>query len=614
MYHIRHFFSNFFSKPQASITLTIHSDNGFHLRPVAKFVSLAKDFSCELYAHTQDQYVNAKAINALLSLGLEKGDQFCLKAKGKDAKEAIEQLQILFEHLMHQETERKVVEKEEKEYEGETLHGESIFAGIGIAPAYSYREEEKYTSTPLTFSQALSNTLHALETSYQKEIHHEDATIYLAQKELLLAVSEQADSLETLEKEIAKASAQLIGSKMEAKQSDYKDILQRVKKELGFSVEMVLPQSPFILLAKDLLPSQIELLKGKEMLCGVILKESTLYSHTAILLRASGIVSLIADYTKIEEKKEIILDTHSGNIVIHPSENDLQYAQRRREKDCNAEDKAHKRRFEKALTKRGKEIHILANVTNLASAKEAKEAGAEGIGLLRTEFLFTQEKPSLEKQIEAYEAIFSLFKEVTVRTLDVGGDKKLPYLTLPKEENPFLGIRGVRLFQTHPQLLEEQLHALFVASQNRPLKIMFPMVSTVEEFIEAKQFAQKVAQKYALDISALHFGMMIEVPSVLFLISQFNQVVDFYSIGTNDLAQYLFAIDRTHSSLKIEEHSPALYDALRKVTTETTKPLSLCGELAGDPLALSTLLEIGIETLSLSPQQIAQIKERIREA
>ncbi|HIQ46609.1 MAG TPA: HPr family phosphocarrier protein, partial [Sulfurovum sp.] len=193
-----------------------------------------------------------------------------------------------------------------------------------------------------------------------------------------------------------------------------------------------------------------------------------------------------------------------------------------------------------------------------------------------------------------------------------GGDKALPYIEIPKENNPFLGIRGVRLFQSHPALLEEQLLAIFKAANGQSIKIMFPMVSTVEEFTEAKTFAQNIAKKHQQAIDTIAFGIMIEVPSVLFLLEAFNEVVDFYSIGSNDLSQYLFAIERTHPTLSVDTHSPVLFSAIEMIVQKVTKPLSICGELAADPLAIEKLLHSGIQTLSVSPKSIAQTKETIR--
>ncbi|MEA3434532.1 MAG: putative PEP-binding protein, partial [Campylobacterota bacterium] len=303
---------------------------------------------------------------------------------------------------------------------------------------------------------------------------------------------------------------------------------------------------------------------------------------------------------------------HSAVVVQNPSSEDLERATKRLKKNEAQKNIASIKRFEHATTSKGKNIKVFANVADVSSAQTAKEEGAEGIGLLRSEFLFKEEKPTLEVQTQAYEEIFALFDEITVRTLDIGGDKALPYINLPKEENPFLGIRGVRLFQTHPEIMAEQLQAIFLASKNRALKIMFPMISTIEEFNEAKCFAYEVSKKYQIDISQLQFGIMIEVPSVLFLMEAFNEVVDFYSIGTNDLTQYLFAVERTHPTLKADALSPVLFDAIETIVKKTTKPVSICGELAAHKDAIPKLLNIGIETLSVSPKSIAQTKEEIR--
>jgi len=448
-----------------------------------------------------------------------------------------------------------------------------------------------------------------LEKLYHSQNNH--ANIYLAQKELLASLQTNTETLLVLEELIEKKSTALLGTKLEAKISDYSDILQRVQRHLGLEREALFPKIPFILLADDLLPSQIEKLSQTKVK-GVVLKETSINSHTAILLRGAGIPSLIAETAMVTEQTSTILDAHSGLLVTNPTEEDLHKAEERRKKDTTQREVASSKRFETAMTKKGKSIKVLANITDVPSATRAKEEGAEGIGLLRTEFLFKEKKPTLAMQIDAYEKIFAYFDEITLRTLDVGGDKALPYIDLPKENNPFLGIRGIRLFQTHPQIIEEQLHAIFKASKHKPLKIMFPMVSAVDEFNEAKIFAKKVAQKHHLSIDHIQFGIMIEVPSTLFLIESFNAVVDFYSIGTNDLAQYLFAIERTHPVLKIDESSSVLFDAIDTIIKKADKPISICGELAGKSEAIPKLLNLGIEILSVSSAQIAQTKEEIR--
>jgi len=605
-------FKNLFYKP-FSTQLTITSNNGFHLRPVAQFSSLAKSFTCQITATFNGKTVDTKSVNTLLSLSLEKGDTFTLITQGKHAQNALAELNSLFNRLMQDDKEVHTIERSSNDYAGDVIEGEIISEGIAIAATYPYHTTQIQHESTMGFEDALIVSTEELEALYSKHKEDENATIYLAQKELLKAIGETCHTLAELESKIEEESKKLLGTKLDAKRSDYVDILQRVKKHLGLEIQVVFPQTPFILLCNDLLPSQIDQLL-KTNVAGVIIKEGSINSHTAILLRSAGIPSLIADTEHIIKNQTAILDTHAGVIVQSPTEEDLQKAALQLEKDEKEKSIGAQRRFETANTKNGKPINVLANVSDVNSAVMAKEEGAEGIGLLRSEFLFKDEKPTLETQHNAYKKIFGLFDEITVRTLDVGGDKMLPYVQLPQENNPFLGIRGVRLFDTHPTLLEEQLHAIFHAAQDKSVKIMFPMVSSVEEFIKAKAFAQNVAQKSQIDISHHLFGIMIEVPSVLFMLESFNEAVDFYSIGTNDLTQYLFAIERTHPTLKTDELSPAVFSALGTILEKAKKPVSICGELASNKEAIAKLLDLGIETFSVSPKRIAQTKEIIRHA
>ncbi|GIT98712.1 HPr family phosphocarrier protein [Sulfurovum sp. TSL1] len=604
-------FKNLFSKP-LSVQLTVTSNNGFHLRPVAQFASLAKSFSCQITATFNNKSVDSKSVNTLLSLSLEKGDTFTLVVQGRKADEALEALQRLFITLMQNDKEIKQIDKTTYSYEGSVIEGEIISEGIAIAPAYTYHTTEVQHQSEMDFNAALSKSIEELETLYHDKEKDENASIYLAQKELLISLGTHCHTLSELEEKVEEESRNLAGTKLDAKISDYQDILQRVKKHLGLEIQVSFPDKPFILLCKDLLPSEIDQLQQTNV-GGVILKETSIHSHTAILLRAAGICSLIADTQDYAEGESVILDAQAGVIVQAPSAHDLQKAREQLEQANVQKALSATKRFEAAITQKGRPIKVFANVADLSTAKAAKEEGAEGIGLLRSEFLFKEVKPSLETQQKAYKEIFELFVDITVRTLDVGGDKALPYIHLPAENNPFLGVRGVRLFRIHPEILEEQLHAIFLAAGDKPIKIMFPMISSVEEFMQTKSFAQHVARKYQLDISHLQFGMMIEVPSVLFLLESLNDVVDFYSIGTNDLTQYLFAIERTHPLLKADELSPALFSAIELILDTATKPVSICGELAANKHAIPKLLNLGMETLSVSPKSIAQTKEEIRD-
>ncbi|HHO65881.1 MAG TPA: HPr family phosphocarrier protein, partial [Epsilonproteobacteria bacterium] len=508
-------FSSLFSK-SLSTDLTVTSSNGFHLRPVAQFVSVAKKYPCRISASFKDKEVNAKGVNSLLGLSLEQGDSFTVICKGKDAERALQSLIETFNVLMQDDKEISVIEKKGTQYEGPVVTGEIIYTGIAIAPLYHYKEQIIHKKSQCSFQEAYKKSFEELAALYENQKDKSDAAIYLAQKELLVSLKEECNTLDQLKEKIKTYTSKLLDTKLESKITDYRDILQRIEKHLGIEVSMVLPDKASILLADDLLPSQIGQLV-QSTVSGVILQETSLNSHTAILLRAEGITSLIADSSALTENTTVILDGHAGLIVTDPSEEDFKKAEQRLKEDQKVLNTAKEKRFEQALTKEGKVIKVVANVTDITSAEQAKEEGAEGIGLLRTEFLFKEEKPTFEMQRDAYKKIFDTFDDITVRTLDVGGDKALPYIDLPKEDNPFLGIRGVRLFDTHPGIMEEQLHAIFTAAENRTVKVMFPMVSTVDEFSKAKRFSQKVAEEHQIDISNILFGIMIEVPSVLFL-------------------------------------------------------------------------------------------------
>jgi len=604
------FFKKFFLKSY-TIDLTVTSSSGFHLRPVAQFVSAAKNYDEDIQATFNGKTVSAKAVNSLLSLGLEKGNIFTLTTKGKSASKVLDDLKCVFNDLMNNDTEQTSIQKKKQHYDSKVIEGDIICEGIGIGPIYPYESKEFYKATDKTFDEAFSYSITELENLYESHKAQNSANIYLAQKELLLSLSSTNQTLESFEHKISQECKALKGNKHEIKIADYQDLLRRIKTYLGYSYSLSFPETPFILIADDLLPSDIVALE-KSSAIAVILKQTSPASHTAILLRSAGLVSLIIDTDITNIQKNVIVDATAGVLLLSPTNSDLEKAQKLQHLHDAQKLQANDKRHNHALTKIGKHIHVFTNVSDVASAKLAKDEGAEGIGLLRTEFLFTQTKPTLTQQVSAYENIFSLFEDITVRTLDVGGDKALPYLDIPFENNPFLGLRGIRLFHTHPKILEEQLHAILLASNGKKIKIMFPMVSTVEEFTKAKDFTKEIAIKHKIDISNIQFGIMIEVPSVLFLMQSFNKVVDFYSIGTNDLTQYLFATERTHPLLKTDVLSPVVFEAINSIIKHATKPVSICGELASHTKAIEKLINLGLNTLSVTPKSVAQTKERIR--
>ena len=592
--------------------LTITSSNGFHLRPIAKFVNEVKKFQAIVSIEAKGKEVRATQVPKILSLSLEKDETFTLICTGKEAPKASTHLCSFFEKLMHDDTEVKSIEQEEETYEASSLKGESISKGVSIAPMVQYQKVEQAGGHKgISLEEAIKETKEDLEALYHKNREKNEAEIYLAQKELL-----NSELFEKNFHNIDREIDALRGTKFESRISDYQDLKQRILRYMGTVTKLNLPTTSYILLANDLIPSDIgELVKTP--IQGVVLQKGTPTSHASILLRAEAIPSIIINKNININALEVVLDANSGNLILQPTQKDVEKARKKQDQLKKQQEQSYKKRFELTTTKQGKEIRVLANIADIESAKEAKEQGADGVGLLRTEFLFTKNKPSIEEQTKTYKNIFELFDEVTVRTLDIGGDKSLPYIKIPKEDNPFLGLRGIRFSLQEQTLFKEQLLAIFkavgsISSNKKTIKIMFPMISTPQEFTEAKIIAQTVAKENNLTISNIQFGIMLEVPSVIFGLKEFNKLVDFYSIGSNDLTQYLFAIERTHPTLSVDPLSPLLLLALEQIQKNVEKPISICGELAGLEVATKKLIEIGYTRLSVSAKLIPNLKEYIR--
>ncbi len=589
-------FFNFFSK-ELTHTSEVQAKSGLHLRPCALLAKKADVFTSTLTLYANGKSADAKKLNALLALGLEFKDTITLSARGSDAKEALHALSLLLDSFKD-EKEAIKLSQSHREYKGDFLKGEAIHIGIAMAKPFIYANDFSLNKSE-NFKEAMSRV--------KGELKHIKNDIFEAQ--LAILESLEAKSFKEFEKIIDSHINRVQDGANSTKADDYRDIRNRVLKS---SSKPEIPNEPFILLSDSLLPSDIEYL-SKSKVAGIVLKDISPRSHVAMLLRSLDIPTLKVGFDADSLKDIVIIDADSKVLLVDPKSEDIKIAKNAIQEREEIKKSAFIKSGEHAITKNRETIKVLANVHDLASAKEAKELGSDGIGLLRSEFIFKEKKPDLEEQIRFYTEIFALFDDVCVRTLDVGGDKKLPYITIEEEQNPFLGIRGIRLLQTHQEIISEQLIAILRAANNRAIKIMFPMVATPREFIKAKALALRVAKKENIQIDNVQFGIMIEVPSVLFALEEFDKVVDFYSIGTNDLAQYLFAVDRTHKTLQIDDTEGVIYRAITKIARETTKPLSICGELASDIHNTQRLIECGLTILSVAPKMIPRIKEKIRD-
>ncbi|HMA33724.1 MAG TPA: phosphoenolpyruvate--protein phosphotransferase, partial [Chloroflexia bacterium] len=308
-----------------------------------------------------------------------------------------------------------------------------------------------------------------------------------------------------------------------------------------------------------------------------------------------------------------------GKLYVAPSPATVDAARKAQAAMAEVRAQQNVDRHQPAQLTDGTRVEVVANIGNVAEAEQVLEAGGEGVGLLRTEFLFLERAtpPSEEEQFESYRTMARALKSypLIIRTLDIGGDKNVPYLDLPKEQNPFLGVRGIRLCLAQPELFRTQLRAIYRAAQYGNVKIMFPMVATLEEVEQAKAIADEVRRE--VDAGPLDIGIMVEVPSAVLMADELATEVDFFSIGTNDLTQYTLAMDRLHPQLAPQ--ADALHPAVLRMIQRTVeaaraagKWVGVCGGLAGDPKGAVILVGLGVTELSMSIPSIAGVKAQLR--
>jgi phosphocarrier protein FPr len=515
--------------------------------------------------------------------------------------------------------------------------------GIAIAPAYvmrlpDFRYPERADDAARErerLERALNGARQQLEALVERTVGGEVAKILSIHAEMLEdpglresaneAIGEGASAEAGWWRAIdtaARTQEALADQLLAERAADLRDVGRRV---LGLlcGVEMPMPpEQPYILVADDVGPSDVARLDTAKVR-GLVTARGGATSHSAILARALGIAAVVGAGERVltlTSGVELIVDGESGRVVAAPSQARRQRTERRIEEQEVQKREAYSRRHEEARTRDGHRVEVAANLGNTAHTADAVERGAEAIGLLRTEFVFMAhpQEPDLGTQIAEYSEAFDALagRPLVARTLDVGGDKPLAYWPMPREENPFLGVRGIRLTLTRPEVLERQLRALLTAAGTRPLRIMFPMIKDIEEFRAGKAIFDRVqAEVKAPDVQ---LGVMIEVPSCALLAPSLAKEAHFFSIGTNDLTQYTLAIDRGHPQLSAQ--SDALHPAVLQMIRLTVDAahaegrwVGVCGELGSDPLAIPVLVGLGVDELSVSSRRVPMVKARIRE-
>jgi len=415
---------------------------------------------------------------------------------------------------------------------------------------------------------------------------------------------------------------------MRERAADIRDVTRRVLSYL-LGVELGMPgqtKEEVIVIAKDLTPSDTAQL-DRRYVKGFVTDIGGRTSHSAIMARSMGIPAVVGTReitSAVQPGSKIIVDGHAGVVIIDPSEEQIAlYRAKQAEYDRQKAEWA-QLVDRKTVSQDGHHVELAANIGSPQDLEEVIAHGAEGVGLFRTEFLYMgrEDFPSEEEQFQAYKQVLEKMegKPVVIRTLDIGGDKHLPYLNMPEEMNPFLGFRAIRLCLDQQDLFRTQLRALLRASVYGNLKIMFPMIATLEEFRQAKALLEEekeALQKSGVDLSKpFEVGIMIEIPAAAMMADVFADEVDFFSIGTNDLIQYTLAADRMNErvSYLYQPYHPAVLRLIRQVIEAghaKGKWVGMCGEMAGDPVAIPILLGMGLDEFSMSASSILPARQQI---
>ena len=435
-----------------------------------------------------------------------------------------------------------------------------------------------------------------------------------APKALQVAIDEIAKTFEMMDDEYFRARA-----------ADIRDVGNRVLKTLLGIDELDFGSRKIILCGQDLEPSLIAAMP-EENLQGIILGHGSLTSHVVIIAKAKGIPTIIGleKFDLLENKAKVVLDGDTGEVVWHlaPTEEE-NYRKKLKQQEQEKEYYLNLAKKE-VVTQDGHKVVVAANIGSDKDIDKALQFGCEGVGLFRSEFLFMSRSamPNEEEQFAAYKAVVQKCGEklCIIRTMDIGGDKSLEYLKVPPEQNPFLGWRALRISLKRPELFLPQLKAILRAGVYGNVAIMLPMVISLNEIIEAKEFiklAQAELDKERVPYSkTVSIGIMVETPAAAILADKLAQHVDFFSIGTNDLAQYVLAVDRGNENISYlyNYFNPAVLKIINDVIGAAKKNniwVGMCGEMAGDILATELLVGMGIDELSMSGSTIPKVKERI---
>jgi len=638
--------------------ILITNPTGLHARPAAVLANLAKTFQSAIKLQLGDRQANARSVTAIMALEIAHGAKLQVIASGPDARIAVEKLATMLAQGCGDEGSKPeatttvnspttVPPPKRKSGDANLLRGVSASPGLAVGEVFQLRQveiavtevgsgadvERRRLADAIAAAQA---QLAALRESLQADREPAKAAIFAAHEELISdpEVLEIAESHIAAGKSAAFAWKQAVTTQTDRlaalrnqllaqRANDLRDVGLRVLAILtGTKVEPPKYPPNAILIAEDLTPSDTAALDRTRVM-GFCTTRGGATSHVAILARAVGLPALAGieqEALELANGTLVILDGTKGTLRLNVTPEEVTRIRQAQAKadQRRQENLAHAR--EPATTLDGTRIEVVANIGGLKDATQLVNFGGEGVGLLRSEFLFMErtEAPTEDQQFENYKSIAEAVgrdRPLIIRTLDVGGDKPLTYLPIPKEDNPFLGERGVRVGLDRPEILRTQLRAILRAGAFGKLRVMFPMIATLRELREVKAMLAEEATR--LGVPPIPAGIMVEVPATAVMAAQFAREADFFSIGTNDLTQYTLAMDRGHPKLapQVDGLNPAVLRLIAhtvKGAQPAGRPVGVCGGIASDPHAVPILLGIGVNELSVSLPAIPAVKAQIR--
>ncbi len=656
------------AEPQAharEARISILNEIGLHARPAALVVDLASRFDADLRLAKPGGAgpVNARSLTGLMTLVARKGDELVATASGPQADAALSALEDLARHGFGEgvsgapsapqsvASASRAGSRESQSTrapdEGTLLRGIAASSGIALGPLRHLSEHlEAPPERPFRGADAECQQLEQARAAARAAIERdrdevasrgasEEAAIFAAHLALLddeaLAGAARAriEDGATAEAAWYGASEQTAAAwraleepLLQERATDVEDVGRRVLAALAGREQHPGLTAEGVLVVPELTPAQAAAV-DPELVRGIATARGTATAHAAILARAFGIPAVVGlgpSLLAIAEGTPVLLDGGEGTVLIAPSEEQAERARQARELAAERRRRARRDASEPAVMRDGAEIEVSANLGRADEAAAAVELGADGVGLLRTEFLFL-DRPEIPTEDEQAETITEIARalggrSLIVRTLDVGADKPLPAVPMDPEQNPFLGRRGVRLSLEHPELLATQLRAVIRVAGEHPIKIMFPMVATAAELEAALAAVAQARAATGVD-APIEVGIMVEVPSAALEAEQLAASADFFSIGTNDLTQYTMAAERGNELVAnlLAGPQPAVLRLVQAAVAGARahhRWVGVCGELAGDPAAALLLVGLGVRELSMAPPLVPEVKQALR--